>query len=347
VRVLVAGASGVIGRALVPALVAHPRVATVRALGRRRHALPAGDKIESLTADVTDPEALRTALHGISVAYYLVHALEKRDFAFRNVAGARAFAEQAEAAGVRRIVYLGALSGGSSPHLADRRAVGDALRSRALPVTEFGAAAVIGADSLVFELVRHLVERMPVVPCPRGARTRTQPIALDDVVRYLARAIDEPRSAGERFDIGGDETVSWREMMALYARVAGLRRTFLDLPVQLRALSAAWVGFVSPVSRAMAYQLVRGMSDELLVRDGRARALFSMVHTPLEIAFRDAMRAARPIAAPPWSRSRLRGWVRSRRAGPSFSSGSALFEHAGPSFSSGSALFEHAGPRAR
>lgn len=314
-RILVAGASGVIGRALVPALVAHPRVAMVRALGRRRDALPAGDTIEPLAADATDPEALRTALHGVSLAYYLVHALGEQDFAFRSVAAARAFAKEAEAAGVRRIVYLGALSGGRSPHLADRRAVGDALRSGVVPVTEFGAAAVIGADSLVFELVRHLVERMPIVPCPRGARTRTQPIALDDAVRYLVAAIDEPRSAGERFDIGGDEAISWREMMALYARIAGLRRAFVDLPVEIRALSAAWVGFVSPVSRAMAYQLVRGMPDELVVRDDHARVLFSMVHTPIEAAFRRAMSAARPIAPAPWRGSRLRAWARSRRAG--------------------------------
>lgn len=310
-RVLVAGASGVVGRALVPALVARPRVEMVRALGRRRDALPSGDKIEALAADATDPETLRAALRGIGVAYYLVHALERQDFAARNVAAARAFAERARAAGVQRIVYLGALSGGSSPHLADRRAVGDALRSGTLPVTEFGAAAVIGADSLVFELVRHLVERMPVVLCPRGARTRTQPIALDDAVRYLVAALDEPRSAGERFDIGGDEAISWREMMALYARVAGLQRAFVDLPVEIRALSAVWVGLVSPVSRVMAYQLVRGMPYELVLRDDRARALFSIVHTPLNVAFRKAMRAAQPIAPAPWSRA-CRLWARPR-----------------------------------
>jgi uncharacterized protein YbjT (DUF2867 family) len=308
--ILVAGASGVIGRSLVPKLVAHPRVVWVRALGRRRNALPVGHKIEPVAADAAAPSALRATLRGVSVAYYLVHALEQRDFASRNAAAAREFAKEAEAAGVRRIVYLGALSGGRSPHLADRRAVGDALRSGVVPVTEFGAAAVIGADSLVFELVRHLVERMPIVPCPRGSFTRTQPIALDDAVRYLVAAMDEPRSAGARLDIGGDEVVSYREMMALYARIAGLRRTFVELPIEVRALLAAWVGFVSPVSREMAYQLVRGMPDELVLRDDRARGLFPFVHTPLDVAFRRAMDGARPIAPAPWSRSRLRTLIR-------------------------------------
>lgn len=267
-------------------------------------ALPVGDGIERVAADATDPAAIRASLRDVSVAYYLIHALEQRDFAHRNVATARAFAQEAAAAGVQRIVYLGALAGGRSPHLSDRRAVGDALRSSGVSVTEFGAAAVIGADSLVFELLRHLVERMAVVPCPRGARTHTQPIGLDDAVRYLVAALDEPRSAGARFDIGGDEIVSYRDMMELYARIAGLRRAFIDLPVEVRALSAAWVGFVSPVSREMAYQLVRGMPDELVLRDDRARELFALVPTPLEVAFRRAMAAARPIAPAPWSRSR-------------------------------------------
>lgn len=327
--VLVAGASGTIGRALVSALAARPDIARVRALARRRVAWSHG-KIEMHAADIHDSAA--AALQGVHVAYYLVHEIDRPDFAARDIATARRFARAAAAAGVRRLIFLGAMSGGRSPHLQARYAVGDALRdpgpapgapgpaSRVpVPVIELGAAAVIAAGSPVFELVRHLVACMPVVPCPRGSHTRTQPIALADAVAYLLAALDVPddlsnragaagndgtRRAGCRVDIACPDVLSWRDMMALHARVTGLSRRFVDLPLAVRDLSAAWVGLVSPVSRDMARQLVRGMPDELVVRDDAARRLFPQVR-PMDVerAWIAAQQAAAPLTPAPWARA--------------------------------------------
>jgi uncharacterized protein YbjT (DUF2867 family) len=299
--ILVAGATGIIGRALVDALSARSDIAVVRALARRT-ATWASDKVTAIAADVHDGDSLHSALQGVRVAYYLVHGLERPDFAARDAAAARGFARAATAAGVERLIFLGAMSGGQSAHLLARYAVGDALRDAGVPVIELGAAAVIGAGSPVFELVRHLVERMPVVPCPRGSHTRTQPIAIADAIAYLLAALDAPVSAGARLDIGGPVAITWQQMMAHYAQVAGLRRRFIDLPLAVRDLSAAWIGLLSPVSRDMARQLVHGMPCELVVRDDAARRHFPQVHPAgVREALAAAMQVAAPLTPAPWA----------------------------------------------
>jgi uncharacterized protein YbjT (DUF2867 family) len=299
--ILVAGATGTIGRSLVHALTARSDIHTVRALARRP-ARWADDKVEMTVADVYERDSLRTVLRNVRVAYYLVHGLERPGFAVRDVDAARGFALAAAAAGVERLIFLGAMSGGHSAHLLARYAVGDTLRDAGVPVIELGAAAVIGAGSPVFELVRHLVERMPVVPCPHGCHTRTQPIAMADAIAYLLAALDAPASAGQRVDIGGPAAITWRQMMVLYAQMAGLRRRFVDLPLAVRELSATWIGLLSPVPRDMARQLVHGMPCELVVSDDAARRYFPQIRP---MAVREALAAAIQVAAPltpaPWS----------------------------------------------
>lgn len=311
--VLVAGASGFIGRALVPALLERG-VARVRVLARQRERLPQGPRFEAVAADVLQPEAMEVALRGVEVAYYLIHSMHAADFAQRDVHAARSFAQSAARAGVRRILFLGAMSGGRSEHLRSRYETGQALRSGGVPVTELGAAVVVGAGSAVFELIRHLVERMPAIVCPRGASTRTQPIALADVVRYLVAALEEPRTTGLRLDIGGDEVLSYRELMRAYARVRGLARPIVDLPVEAHRLGAFWLDALGAVPASMALQLVRGMTDELVLRDTTARALLGLKHQSLEEALAVALAAATPLPPVDWPRAarRLTPWLLGR-----------------------------------
>lgn len=301
--ILVAGASGCIGAALVSALRADPRN-KVRALARtpaKLHQHGWAD-VELMAADVQREGALQAALAGVNAAYYLIHSLGAADFQQRDIAAAARFARACARAGVERIIYLGAL-GRNLPHLSvhlrSRHQVAQALRSTHVPVTELGAAVVIGAGSLVFELVRHLTERMPVIICPKGSETCTQPIGLGDVVRYLVAVLDEERTIGQQLEIGGDEIVSYTDMMMLYAKVRGLARPLFHLPIAARRLSGHFIGLLTPVPASIGYQLVLGMDDEVRVRDGAARKLFAFGHQSLQDAFTQAIAAASPLAPLP------------------------------------------------
>jgi uncharacterized protein YbjT (DUF2867 family) len=276
---LVTGATGYVGGRLVPRLL--EAGSSLRVLVRdpaRVGGRPWRDRVDVAVGDVHAPETLRPALAGVQTAYYLVHAMaDGADYAARDLAAARAFGAAAKAAGVGRIVFLGGLgdpAGDLSPHLRSRQATGAALAEAGVPVTEFRAAVIVGAGSLSFEIVRNLTERLPAMICPRWVYTRHQPIAIDDVIEYLARAPHVPASAGRVVEIGGADVLTYRDLILGYARARGLRRLLVPVPVLTPRLSSYWVHWTTPVPASIARPLIDGMRNEVVVRDDVARRLF-------------------------------------------------------------------------
>ncbi|MFG2195737.1 SDR family oxidoreductase [Streptomyces sp. NPDC048639] len=272
-RCLVTGATGYIGGRLVPELLAAGH--TVRCLARspvklRDH--PWAGEAEAVRGDVTDEESVRTAMEGVDVAYYLVHALGTgSDFEETDRRAARIFGEQARAAGVRRIVYLGGLTPSGvperelSPHLRSRAEVGRILLDSGVPTAVLRAAVIIGSGSASFEMLRYLTERLPVMVTPSWVGTRTQPIAIRDVLRLLVASARLPRTVNRTFDIGGPDVVTYREMMQRYAALAGLpRRLILPVQVLTPRLSSLWVGLVTPVPNSTARPLVESLRHEVV-----------------------------------------------------------------------------------
>jgi uncharacterized protein YbjT (DUF2867 family) len=221
------------------------------------------------------------------VAYYLVHSMgDHGAFADRDREAARAFGQAARVAGVRRIVYLGGLGAsdsGLSDHLRSRQETGDALRSGGVPVTELRAAVIVGSGSISFEMIRWLVERLPVMVCPRWVYQRIQPVAISDVLSYLVAAPDVPESADRIVEIGGSDVLTYREMMLGYAARRGLRRYLVPVPVLTPRLSSHWVRWMTPVPAAIARPLVEGLRNEVIVRDDSALRLFPAIQ-PLSYA---------------------------------------------------------------
>jgi len=257
---------------------------------------------EVVRGDCLDASSLDAALDGIDTAFYLVHSMGSgADFAARDRQAAVNFGRAAARAGVRRIIYLGGLAddvASLSPHLRSRAETGRHLRGAGVPVVEFRASIVIGAGSLSFEMIRALVERLPVMICPRWVNTPAQPIAVDDVVAYLAAAIDLDGDGDRTFDIGGPDVVSYGEMMRLYARLRGLRRLLISVPVLTPRLSGLWLGLVAPAQARVGRPLVEGLKNATVVRDPAARDAFDIDPMPLPQAF------ARAIAdgAAAWSK---------------------------------------------
>ncbi len=277
--VLVTGATGYVGGRLVPRLLAagHRVRCMVRDPARLDGRRWIGE-VEIVKGDVLDVPSLAAALAGVDVAYYLIHSLGSgSDFHERDARAARAFGEAARAAGVGRIVYLGGLGDPStnlSEHLRSRQQTGDALREAGVPVTEFRAAVIVGAGSLSFEMIRYLTERVPIMICPNWVYTRIQPIAIRNVLDYLAAALDVPGSSGQVIEIGGADVITYGEMMTRYAKVRGLRRLLVPVPVLTPRLSSYWVHLVTPIPAAIARPLIDGLRNEVVVRDQRARTLF-------------------------------------------------------------------------
>ena len=274
---LVTGASGYIGGRLLRAL--HERGHRVRCMARRPDELRArvAPGIEVVHGDVLDPASLATALVGVHTAYYLIHAMAaSSDFAREERDGARNFARAARAAGVRRIVYLGGLGGdaGLSAHLASRHEVGRLLRETGVPTMELRASVIIGSGSLSFELVRALVERLPVLVTPRWTSQRTQPIAVEDVIAYLAAAATVPLHGSTVVEIGGRDRVSYLGLMREYAAQRRLRRAFVRVPVLTPWLSSRWLGLVTPVYARVGQKLIDGLRNETVVTSPRAAELF-------------------------------------------------------------------------
>ena len=269
-RILVVGASGYIGGRLVPLLQARGHDLVLMS----RDARPLAGRFPEavvVAADLLDPSSLTPALEGIEVAYYLAHSMGAGEagFAERDRQAARNFAQAAKHAGVSRIVYLGGLGDDSadlSHHLASRHETGAELAAHGVPVTEFRAAVIIGSGSASFEILRHLTERLPIMITPRWVGTRCQPIGVRDVLDYLATALEHPEVTGI-VEISGPDVLSYGDMMRTYARLRGLRRLMIPVPVLTPRLSSYWVNLVSPVPAGIARPLIEGLRNEVIVRD--------------------------------------------------------------------------------
>lgn len=277
---LVTGASGYVGGRLVRAL--EERGERVRCLARRPDDLTArvSPGIEVVGGDVLDAPSLRPALDGVDTAFYLVHAMGSRsDFEDKERRGAMNFARAARAAGVRRIVYLGGLGTATdlSPHLASRQDVGRILRESGVTTVELRASIILGSGSLSFEIVRALVERLPVLVTPRWVRQLTQPIAIEDVIAYLVAAPDAPVTASEVVEIGGPDRVSYVDLIREHAAQRGLRRHIIRVPVLTPWLSSLWLGLVTPVYARVGRKLIDSLRNATVVTSPRAAELFPQV----------------------------------------------------------------------
>jgi uncharacterized protein YbjT (DUF2867 family) len=287
-RVAVLGATGTIGRPLVAALAGAGH--DVTAVARRASPTPRDD-VRSVAADVTDAASLRAALDGAEVVYHLVHSLGARDFGARDRAAATAVARAAADTGARRIVYLGGLGEDApdlSPHLRSRAETAAILGGGSVPLTTLRAAIVVGAGSAAFETILALVDRLPVMVCPRWVSVATQPVALADVVAALVAAGDAPAASGETYDVGGPEVMTYREMMERTARVRGRRPLLIEVPFLTPRLSSLWLHLVTPVRAAVARPLVEGLKTPTTAADDR---VWELVPAP-RTSFDDAVRAA-------------------------------------------------------
>ncbi len=308
-EILLTGATGCIGGRLLEALVATDR--PVRCMTRRPDALNGriGPTSSVVCADCLDPDSLQGAFAGIDTAYYLVHSMGgSADFESRDRQAARNFGNAARAAGVRRIVYVGGLGAaeGLSKHLRSRHETGEVLRASGVPVIEFRSGIVLGAGSLSFELIRALVERLPVMVCPSWVRTPTQPIALADLIAYLVAALDLPHGKSRLFEIGGADVVSYREIMCEYARQRGLRRLLIPVPLLTPRLSSLWLGLTTPVYARVGRELVDGLRTATVVNDATAGAVFPVRPLGLREATARAVEDEdAAFANTPWSEAAL------------------------------------------
>ena len=243
-----------------------------------------------------DPASLERALDGCSIAYYLVHSMgrgSQGDFAELDRRGAGAFAAASDSGGVERIVYLGGLGEGGSKHLRSRHETAELLGAARASLTYFRAAVVIGAGSESLRTIVFLVRRLPAMVTPRWTTTRTQPIAVDDVVAYLAAAASTPASAGREIQVGGSEVTTYGGLLDLAAEAMGRRpRPRIGVPALSPKLSSLWIGLVTPVDAAVARPLIEGLSTVTIVTDPSGMALFEIEPTPLEAAMRSAVSGA-------------------------------------------------------
>jgi uncharacterized protein YbjT (DUF2867 family) len=287
-RVAVFGATGVIGRELVDALVSDHQIVAVS----RRPPSSADEGVTWMAADATDPFAVSRALDDVEVVYYLIHSLGSRDFEARDRRAADVMARMAETAGVRQIVYLGGLGDDApdlSPHLRSRRETGERLAAGSVPVTTLRAAMVVGRDSAAFETILALVDRLPGMVCPRWVTTPTQPIALGDIVRYLHGVCDLEAAIGGTFDAGGPEVMTYREMIERIARLRGKHPLILEVPVLSPRLSSYWLNLVTPVRASVARPLIEGLRNATVAADERLRSLVPFELTSFDEAVREAL----------------------------------------------------------
>jgi uncharacterized protein YbjT (DUF2867 family) len=288
VKVLVAGASGFVGRRLCPALAeaGHEVIAMTRHPDRYKGV---GTPVH---ADVHDAPTLRPALADCQAAYYLVHSLGAPDFRRRDAEAAAAFGDAAARAGLTRIVYLGGLGDDAdilSAHLRSRREVEQLLAEEGVPVTVLRAGIIIGRGSVAWELTRQLVDHLPLMVTPRWVSTRTQPIAVDDAVRYLVGVLPLGEAAGRVFDIGGPEVLRYVTMLQRVAAIRNRRLVVVPVPLLSPRLSALWLSLVTDVDTATGRALVDSMSNEVIVRDPAIRDLLPFELIPFDDAVRQAL----------------------------------------------------------
>jgi uncharacterized protein YbjT (DUF2867 family) len=286
-RVVVFGATGVIGRALLPRLAEDHEVVAVSRSPREPD-----DGVRWAQADAVTGTGVQAALDGADVAYHLVHSLGARDFERQDRVAAGNVSRNAAAAGVKQIVYLGGLGGDdrdASPHLRSRHETGERLAADGVPVTTLRAAIAIGRGSAAFETIVGLVKRLPVMVTPSWVSTPTQPIALEDIAAYLAGVAGKPEASDAAFDAGGPEVMTYREMIERIAALLGRRPRIIEVPVLTPALSALWLELVTPVRSSVARPLVEGLRNPTIAREERLRELVPLDLTPFDVAARRAL----------------------------------------------------------
>jgi uncharacterized protein YbjT (DUF2867 family) len=287
VKVAVFGATGVVGRALVPELATRHEVVAV---SRANH--DEEDGVRWAQADVASAADVAVAVEGVDVVHYLVHSLGSNDFERRDREAALNVAREAARAGVRQIVYLGGLGAddeGASAHLRSRRETGELLASGGVPVTTVRAAMVVGKGSAAFETIVALVDRLPAMITPRWVSTPTQPIALRDIVRYLAAVTGDAASFGQSYDAGGPEVMTYRQMIERIAKLRGRAPLIVEVPVLSPRLSSLWLHLVTPVDASVARPLIEGLRNPTIAREERIRTLVPLELTSFEEAAGQAL----------------------------------------------------------
>jgi len=291
--VLITGANGYVGRRLLAALEAQgqPIRCFVRDAKRLTPASPSTTQIQQ--GDALDPVSLAKAMTGVDTAYYLMHSMETTgDFASMERQTAGLFAHAARSAGIRRVIYLGGLGTDGrdlSPHLRSRHEVGEILRREGPLTVEFRAAIIIGSGSLSFEIIRALVERLPVMVTPRWVDTPSQPIGIQDVIAYLMAAREIPLEGSRVFEIGGPNQVSYRDLMREYAGQRGLCRWMIRVPVLTPRLSSLWLALVTPVYAHVGRKLIEGLRNPTVVRNFSACTAFGIEPVDLPTAIAQAL----------------------------------------------------------
>ncbi len=305
--VLVTGATGYVGGRLIPKLLesGHNVRAMSRSLEKLRHRAWARlPQVELAAGNVLEAESLEKAVEGCEAVYYLVHSMVagQKDFADADRRAAQNMVAATEKAGVKRIIYLGGLGESDSQlshHLRSRAEVAKILQSGSVPVTFLRAAMIIGSGSASFEILRYLVERLPVMITPRWLKTPCEPIAIRNVIQYLTGCLEDERTAGKTFDIGSGEVITYAQLMQIYAEEAGLpKRWVIPVPVLTPRLSSYWIHFVTPVPAAIALPLAEGLRNPVICHNDEIRHLIPQVLLRCREAIRLAIRQTRESVIP-------------------------------------------------
>jgi uncharacterized protein YbjT (DUF2867 family) len=299
-RILLTGPTGFIGKRLLYKL--DEKGYRVRCLVRPPESLdlkiPLSREPEIVYGDLLNPESLPEAMEGMDAAYYLVHSMGGRSirqtlaFEEKDRKAAQNFRRAADAAGLSRIIYLGGLgdiSDNLSHHLASRHEVGKILQSGKVQTTILRAAVIVGAGGAAFEIVRYLVERLPVLPCPKWVYTESQPIAIDNVLSYLVGCLENPETAGKSLDIGGPQIVSYADLMRMYAKVRGLNRYIFGMPMVPFKLSAYWVNLITPVPAGVVLPLAEGLRNKAICRENTIQQMIPVNLVSMEQAICNAL----------------------------------------------------------
>ena len=269
--ILVTGATGFIGTRLI----SHLSKLGYSVKGMSRRKLPDTANVKYVQADVFDVTQLENALTGVEVAYYLLHSMEGdknhwKEFATREKIQAQNFLKAATKAGVKRIIYLGGLVNDSldlSPHMKSRKEVGETLASGDIPVTELRASLIIGAQGGSYAMLRYLVERLPVMVCPSWVKSLAQPIAVDDVIEYLSGCMMHPETAGNIYEIGGKDKMTYEQLMRVYAKYLNKTLFVIQIPFLTTRLSSYWVDLITPVKASLARPLIDSLVHDTVVTD--------------------------------------------------------------------------------
>ncbi|MEX2608276.1 MAG: SDR family oxidoreductase [Kiritimatiellia bacterium] len=326
--ILITGATGYVGGRLLERLSGETscgKSVRVRAMARKPDGVQArwGGSAEVVAGDVLDPASLPDALKDVDTAYYLIHSMGGGgDFEAKEAESARNFGNAARDAGVKRIVFLGGLADehqGLSPHMRSRHQTGRILRESGVPVIEFRASIILGAGSLSFEMIRALVQRLPIMITPKWVHVEAQPIAIEDLIDYLVQVLELETVHSEIYEIGGADVVSYKEIMCAYARARGLKRWFLPVPVLSPYLSSLWLGLVTPLFARVGKKLIESVTHPSVIQNPAAKQRFTVEPRGVEQAIREALEEEdRGYALTRWSDSLSSGDTLQTYAGVRF-----------------------------